>query len=530
MASRHQRPQALDRKYTFEYEVGQWTLGSLSVIRDKAAGALWNCKTVPKAELRTREDVLAKLKALRDLRHTHICGVADVIEDQNNYYIISEFCPGGEVSDWIARLDEGYWLQEQTCITYVRHTLLALCHSHAHRVFHRDLNPSSMQLTSKMPDANVKIIDVGLAAILDPDCTLVQRRPSAYTAPEVLGSVAPIVDGSADMYSLGAVACALLTGRPPVRTETPSWLSRTPSKSSTTVDDESWADRSQQARDFVQWLLRPAAHERPTAARALQHPWLKGGALNGVEWHADDQVAREVRHKTLCYMLSVLLIPVLVPFRDFEQLRVAFQRGDSDSDGIITRRVGQRILLNRCALREAVDAALDIVDIGKSEVLDLCATACADLIAREFFGAGPSSQPLQGPFGPTDLATRLLKRFFEVYGDRRSPAVSAANVRARLRTATARDIEVHAGVRYDEILGDFPENASIDSQALTSQLSAARGRGTPLAGIEEPSGGAAGSGSPWGGSALGLMNIFHNCSIGSARREESPHTIDILVR
>jgi len=36
-----------------------------------------------------------------------------------------------------------------------------------------------------------------------------------------------------------------------------------------------WATRSKQSKDFVRWLLSPDHRVRPSAAQALQHPWLR---------------------------------------------------------------------------------------------------------------------------------------------------------------------------------------------------------------------------------------------------------------
>eukprot|EP00930_Biecheleria_cincta_P071829 TRINITY_DN59289_c0_g1_i1.p1 TRINITY_DN59289_c0_g1~~TRINITY_DN59289_c0_g1_i1.p1 ORF type:complete len:523 (+),score=90.86 TRINITY_DN59289_c0_g1_i1:99-1667(+) len=518
------RKSILDTKYIREYDVGKFTYGDISVLKEKTSSKLKHCKTVPKAMVQAGGDVMRRLQALQELQHPHISPITDLMEDEKNYYIISEHFMGGDVQDWMERMDEGNWLQEQTCATYVRQALLALSHSHAAQVFHRNLSPSSLILTTKLPDAVVKVGDFGLANILDPDNSIIQQHPTPYTVPELLKSSEPTRTGAVDMWSVGAIAHALLVGHGPSESSSSSrfWMSRG-------NDDEGWSERSPMARDFVQRLLRPAG-ERPTAAKALHHPWLKGimplNTLSASQTNTQD--ARELRYKTLCYTLSIILLPVVVPYRDFDQLRVAFQQMDPDRDGYIPRAVGQRLLLSRCNINEAVAPALSIVDVGRSDTCDLAAIAIADLIVREFFASGPTSSPLVGPFTAPDLAPRLLKRFFEVFGDRRNgapiAAVQASTVKSKLRTATAKDVEVHANVRYDDILSCLPEDRVIDSQLLTTQLSASAGRGTPLGMDQELS--PLQTESPWG-SAFGLdvLGIFHTCS--SSKRDDSPGAVRI---
>lgn len=519
----------LDRKYIFEYEVGQFPFGTCQVLRERDGTDMRNCKVVPKNIVRNPSGVLERLKQLKGLQGPHIAAVTDVLEDQSFLYIVSEFFPGGDVADWMDRLNEDHALEEQTCAAYVRQALLALSQSHAHNIFHRDLQPQNLLLTSKLPDATVKVQDIGIANVLDPEGTIAQRqRHSPYVAPEVRDGTDAAASGAADVWSVGAIAHHLLVGSAPSDGNAAGgameWFSRMSGQRSF---EDLWAERSGNAKDFVDCLLQTDPGQRATAARALQHPWLKSlTPLSGAQWNADNESSRDTRHKTLCYTLAVLLVPVLVPYRDFEQLRHAFTDQDTDADGINPHKVVQRILLSRCALNEAVGPAMAIVDIGRTGTMDLCSTACADLVAREFFAAGPTGQPAAGPFRATDLAPRMLKRFFDVYGERKQAggggSASLETVRARLRTATARDMERYAGVSYEELLESFPDDRVIDSQVLTSVLSANAGQGTPL-GVTDF---APVRGTENSTAGFGFMDFFQTCGVGT-QREESPHSISV---
>jgi hypothetical protein len=425
---------------------------------------------------------------------------------------MSEYLQGGELSDWAERIDDNYVIQEQTCAAYMRQALIAMVHANSFHCHHGSLLPSSLSLSSKMPDAYVKIADFGIASVLDPDNTVLIRNRSRYTAPEIISGEYAFVDSSSDIYSIGAITHALLVGRAPGAPESSGLFSMLTSRPNDL--SAAWAERSALSRDFVRKLLAPW-DERLTPAQALQHPWLK--TVQPITSNIPEKdAAKEMRHKMLCYTLSIMLVPVTLPFRDFEQLQQAFTEIDRDNDGLIPKQHARTLLRKRCPLKEAVDAALAIADIHKADVFDLCSTACADLIAREFFGNGPTQQPLQGPFGATDLAPRMLKKFFEVFGGRQQ-AISLTGLKARLRTATMREVENHAGVDYEDILADFPDG-NIDAQMLTSLLSANAGRGTPLANEDLPlkskNQGIFGGG--------GFLGLFEQCMVGSRVREDSP--------
>mmetsp|Transcript_42276 Transcript_42276/g.78738 ORF Transcript_42276/g.78738 Transcript_42276/m.78738 type:complete len:517 (-) Transcript_42276:129-1679(-) len=509
------RGNVLDQSYDFEYEVGQWTYGQISVVRHRESDKLRACKIVPKSLVRGTPQKFAQLRRLADLQHPYICSVTEVLEDQGNYYIVSEFMQGGEVSDWVERLLEGYVVQEQTCAAYIRQAIIAMVHSHSAQVYHGSLLPSSLSLSSKMPDATVKVTDFGIAPILDPDNAIIQRNNSPYTAPEILSGEYAFVDSSADMYSIGAIAHALLVGKPPSPESNKSFWAFMRGRN----DDALWAERSALSRDFVQHLLRPW-DERLTPARALQHPWLKGlQPIGGVI--EDTNISRDIRHKTLCYMLAVLMVPSMIPYKDFENMRSMYAQVDADKDGLAPRHMVKRILMTRCNIKEAVDAAIAIADVNQSDVLDLCSCACADLIAREFFAAGPTGQPLLGPFRATDLAPRMLKRFFEAFGAK--PTVTLAGLRARIRTSTANEFETHAHVSYDQILEDFPDSGTIDAQMLTTLLSTGAGKGTPLGDNDFEDGKGA---SKWSLAGLkgGFMGMFQACVASPVDHEDISYT------
>jgi len=237
---------------------------------------------------------------------------------------------------------------------------------------------------------------MGVASLLDPLNTILRASENPYRSPEACTSIDAYGHGAADMWSVGAIAHALLIGQPPPSSEDTGWSIMAHMGGSRALE-ELWEERSEMSRDFVERLLRSTV-ERPTPAKALQHPWLKGVVpISSVNWQADNGVTRQIRYKTLCYMLAVLLLPVLVPFRDFEQLRVAFFERDNDHDGYVPRHVVQKVLLNRCAFTEAVNAAISIADVERQMFL-ICALLLVQMSLPEssLQQVQPSS-PLQIP-------------------------------------------------------------------------------------------------------------------------------------
>src|SRR5690606_24855646 len=110
----------------------------------------------------------------------------------------------------------------------VVHLCVQVCGSveeaHSKGIVHRDLKPENVMVAYAPPDT-VKVLDFGLAKLLDHDSSLRVTRAGTivgtpyYMAPEHIRGQA--VDRRSDIYALGAVLYKALTGHPPFRAPTP---------------------------------------------------------------------------------------------------------------------------------------------------------------------------------------------------------------------------------------------------------------------------------------------------------------------
>jgi serine/threonine protein kinase len=146
---------------------------------------------------------------------------------------------------------------------------------HSNQIIHRDLKPENLLLTSKNKDAEVKLIDFGLAKIMQEDVARSFLGTKGYLAPEMLKRDA--YDKSVDMWALGVIAFVLLCGCLPFDDDGSRLVSDSAVRQKFTLRFPRWSSNlSNSAKDLLHNLLDVDPKRRFTAEQALKHPWVVG--------------------------------------------------------------------------------------------------------------------------------------------------------------------------------------------------------------------------------------------------------------
>ena len=146
------------------------------------------------------------------LQHPGITVVHDVGSDDGQLFIVMELLHGRDLAAMLAEAPAGLPIGAAVSLTI--QTAEALRAAHAGHVVHRDLKPANLFVVD---GGQLKICDFGIARAADATAHLTATGQAigtpAYMSPEqCLGQP---VDARSDLYSLGCVLYALLTGQPP---------------------------------------------------------------------------------------------------------------------------------------------------------------------------------------------------------------------------------------------------------------------------------------------------------------------------
>ena len=146
------------------------------------------------------------------LQHPGITVVHDVGSDNGQLFIVMELLHGRDLAAMLAEAPAGLPIDAAVSLTI--QAAEALQAAHAGHVVHRDLKPANLFV---LDGGRLKICDFGIAWAVDSTTHLTATGQAigtpAYMSPEQCQGQQ--VDERSDLYSLGCVLYALLTGQPP---------------------------------------------------------------------------------------------------------------------------------------------------------------------------------------------------------------------------------------------------------------------------------------------------------------------------
>ncbi|KZS96920.1 other/ULK/ULK protein kinase [Sistotremastrum niveocremeum HHB9708] len=239
------------RPYVLSAEIGKGSFATVYRGYHEVTRQVVAVKTVSRSILTPKlvDNLWSEIHILKQLSHKHITQLIDIKERPKYYYLVMEYCSGGDLSLYIKRRGkvEGlsyipapgeaptYYphprnggLAELVVRSFLRQLARAMKFLRHRNLLHRDIKPQNLLLTPADEEdfakghplgvPILKVADFGFARIL-PNATMAETLCGSplYMAPEILRYEK--YDAKADLWSVGAVLYEMCVGRPPFRAQ-----------------------------------------------------------------------------------------------------------------------------------------------------------------------------------------------------------------------------------------------------------------------------------------------------------------------
>jgi calcium-dependent protein kinase len=332
------RPQRVEIPYREKADIMSHAIASPQSSNEE----VFALKSIIKAYVKNTkflEEMRNEIYTMSNLDHPNVAKVYEAYERHRHIYLIMEYCSGNNLCDRD--------FTETQAAAVVGEVLSAVAYMHAHKVVHRDIKLENIMFDKPGPDAQVKIIDFGLATryLSDDHKRMTDRVGTLYSmAPQVLQGV---YDAKCDLWSIGVVAYILLSGKQPFwgpPREMP-WEERRKIMVDRIMRCDymrmtagRWTNISKDAKDFVASLLQMDPKKRLSAKKALEHPWIKRHAAQEQEKPAVNLATQAPQYQELRELKKSVRRVMLEKLSDGDlgKLREKLEALDAAKDGQVS--------------------------------------------------------------------------------------------------------------------------------------------------------------------------------------------------
>ncbi|XP_004457326.1 maternal embryonic leucine zipper kinase isoform X2 [Dasypus novemcinctus] len=199
--------------------------------------------------------IKTEIDALKNLRHQHVCQLYHVLETANKIFMVLEYCPGGELFDYIISQDR---LSEEETRVVFRQIVSAVAYVHSQGYAHRDLKPGNK-------DYHLQTCCGSLA----------------YAAPELIQGKS-YLGSEADVWSMGILLYVLMCGFLPFDDDNVMALYKKITKGKYEVPQ--WLSPSSSL--LLQQMLQVDPKKRISVKNLLSHPWIMQDYNCPIEWQS----------------------------------------------------------------------------------------------------------------------------------------------------------------------------------------------------------------------------------------------------
>ena len=145
--------------YGFLREVGQGAYGHVYEGEDKISKQKVAIKCIQRNQI-DRNDYLyhllnSEIDIMKQVEHPNVIKFIDVIKSVHNYYLVLEYCDGGDLAEYV----ESHEMPEEKCVEFLKQIISGFKIIRQRRIMHRDFKLENVLLH----EGKVKIADFGFS-------------------------------------------------------------------------------------------------------------------------------------------------------------------------------------------------------------------------------------------------------------------------------------------------------------------------------------------------------------------------------
>lgn len=302
--------------YEILKSIGRGSYGSIMKVIHKTTGTIRSMKIIPKNNRKpgfTEEDIEREINILKSLDHPLIIKIFEFYSDDNNYYLITEYCSEGDLGEKIAEMV----IPEMAVKILMFQIFSAVSYLHSRNIIHGDLklenimidssrpydengnknsfissikedfatikriqtkdfdmSPNSKRKFRRMKNFELKLIDFGCSKIF----TTYKKKfedtigTLLYCSPEVLKNN---YNSKCDIWGCGIIMYILLSGEIPFYGSTEKLITKKILSGKFDFDAKIFDKVSNQAKDLIEKCLAYDSNKRIDVKEALHHPFFK---------------------------------------------------------------------------------------------------------------------------------------------------------------------------------------------------------------------------------------------------------------
>ena len=303
--------------YELEKCLGKGAFGEVYLTSKKGDSKKYATKKLDREEIEQSESMKYlrnEIVLLQYLNHPNIVKFQEVKKTKKHFYIIMEYCNGGELSKALEKYQNKFGKPfPETIVQHImRQIISAFRYIHERKIIHRDVKLDNVLLNYETEEdknnlnlmkATVKIIDFGFACKIGPsglqysvlgspinmDPLILRKLNSSTKKTRQLG-----YNEMADIWSIGTICYEMLIGRSAFDSEDMDELVRKVEEGTYSIP----TTMSHEVVSFMNGMLQYDSKRRLTAAQLSRHDFLN---KNIKEFHPIDlkKVSKKLDEKGL---------------------------------------------------------------------------------------------------------------------------------------------------------------------------------------------------------------------------------------